>query len=269
MPSSLLRRMIATTILPPSSVIWPACDVRQTTDERFGQRTSTGCSGRIAWLYLWRCRTIIPGYPLVREARAAVAADELGEIRLLHVTYMQGTLGTRVEDQPQSIPSRLAWRLDPARGGESHVMGDIGTHAHQLLHSLRATGVAKVLADIGAVYLAESAHDTGAVIMTLTDGARGMLFASKAATGAENALKIEVYGEAGGLSWSHNDPNTLRSCAMAARQSCAHAGLRPCILSDAGQRGCRLASRRFSRGLCQSLYGLCRAGGGAAPRCCA
>lgn len=150
------------------------------------------------------------GYPLVREARAAVAADELGEIRLVHVAYLQGTLGTRVEDQPQSMPSRLAWRLDPAKGGESHVMGDIGTHAHQLLTFITRQRVATVMADIGAVIPGRTAHDTGAVIMTLTDGARGMLFVSKAATGAENALKIEVYGEAGGLSWSHNDPNTLR-----------------------------------------------------------
>lgn len=150
------------------------------------------------------------GYPMVREARAAVAAGELGPIRLVHVTYVQGTLGSRVEDQPHAIPARLAWRLDPAKGGASHVMGDIGTHAHQLATFITRQQVEQVLADVGAVLPGRTAHDTGAVIMRLSGGARGMLLASKAATGAENALSIEVYGEAGGLSWSHSDPNTLK-----------------------------------------------------------
>jgi predicted dehydrogenase len=150
------------------------------------------------------------GYPMVREARSAIAAGELGEIRLVHVAYLQGTLGTRVEDEPQSIPSRLAWRLNSAKGGTSHVMGDIGTHAHQLLTFITCQSVMSVMADVGAVIPERTAHDTGSVIVTLTNGARGVLFVSKAATGAENALRIEVYGEAGGLSWSHTDPNTLR-----------------------------------------------------------
>jgi predicted dehydrogenase len=150
------------------------------------------------------------GYPMVREARAAVAAGELGKIRLIHTTYVQGTLGTLVEEQPDTIPARLAWRLDPAKGGESHVMGDIGTHAHHLTTFITGQQIDGVLAEVGAVVPGRTAHDTGAVIMRLSGDARGVMLASKAATGAENALTIEVYGEAGGLSWSHNDPNTLK-----------------------------------------------------------
>jgi predicted dehydrogenase len=73
------------------------------------------------------------GYPMVREARATIEAGEIGPLRVLHVSYVQGSLGTRVEDQPDAMSSRLKWRLDPAKGGLSHVLGDIGTHAHQLL----------------------------------------------------------------------------------------------------------------------------------------
>lgn len=150
------------------------------------------------------------GYPMVREARAAVAAGELGPLRIVHVTYIQGSLGTRVEDNPDAMPSRLKWRLDPAKGGESHVMGDIGTHAHQLLTYVTGQSVARVMADIGAVIPGRAAHDTGSAILTLSGGAKGVFFVTKAATGAENALAIEVYGEAGGLFWEQRDANTLR-----------------------------------------------------------
>ena len=150
------------------------------------------------------------GYPMVREARAAVASGELGPIRIVHVSYVQGSLGSRVEDAPESMPSRLVWRLDPQKGGISHVMGDIGTHAHQLLTFITGQQVGRVLADVGSALPGRTAHDTGSVILTMNGGARGVLFVTKAATGAENVLTIEVYGEAGGLFWSQSDPNLLR-----------------------------------------------------------
>jgi predicted dehydrogenase len=150
------------------------------------------------------------GYPLVREARAAIAAGEIGPVRVVHVTYMQGSLGSRVEDDPAAMPARLRWRLDPAKGGISHVMGDIGTHAHQLLTYVTGERVASVLADVGAALPGRTAHDTGAAILRLGNGARGVLLASKAATGAENTIAIEVYGEAGGVYWEQANANTLR-----------------------------------------------------------
>lgn len=150
------------------------------------------------------------GYPMIREARAAIATGELGPLRVVHVTYIQGSLGTRVEADPDAMPSRLKWRLDPAKGGESHVMGDIGTHAHQLLTYVTGQTVARVMADIGAVMPGRVAHDTGSAIVTMSSGAKGVFFVTKAATGAENALVIEVYGEAGGLFWEQRDANTLR-----------------------------------------------------------
>lgn len=150
------------------------------------------------------------GYPMVREARAAIAAGEIGPLRVVHVAYVQGSLGTAVEADPEAMPKRLRWRLDPAIGGASHVLGDIGTHAHQLLTYVSGQRVAAVLADVGAVLPGRVAHDTASVIVRMEGGARGVLFATKAATGAENAMGLEVYGEAGGVSWQHAAPNELR-----------------------------------------------------------
>jgi predicted dehydrogenase len=150
------------------------------------------------------------GYPMVREARAAVAAGELGALRVVHVTYLQGSLGTRVEDDPAAMPARLKWRLDPAVGGLSHVLGDIGTHAHQLLTYVTGQRVAAVLADVGAALPGRAAHDTAAVILRMEHGARGVLFVTKAATGAENAVALDAHGEAGGLFWQQSAANELR-----------------------------------------------------------
>ena len=150
------------------------------------------------------------GYPMVREARAAVAAGEIGPVRVVHVAYVQGSLGTLVEAEPAGVPNRLRWRLDPAAGGASHVLGDIGTHAHQLLTYVTGDRVAAVLADVGAAVPGRTAHDTASVIIRMKGGARGVLFATKAATGAENSMSLEVYGEAGGLAWQQATTNELR-----------------------------------------------------------
>ena len=150
------------------------------------------------------------GYPMVREARSAIAAGEIGPLRVLQVSYVQGSLGSRVEDHPDEMPSRLKWRLDPSKGGSSHVMGDIGTHAHQLLTFVAGQQVEAVLADLGAALPNRQAHDTASVIFRLAGGARGVMFATKAATGAENAMTLEAYGEAGGVAWQHSSANELR-----------------------------------------------------------
>ncbi len=150
------------------------------------------------------------GYPLVREARAAIEAGEIGPLRIAHVTYVGGSLGTPVEDKPDEMPSRTKWRLDPAKGGVSHVLADVGTHAHQLLTFVTGKRVEAVLADVGAALPRRQAHDTASVIFRLEGGARGVIFVTKAATGAENALSIEAYGEGGGIFWEQKAANELR-----------------------------------------------------------
>ncbi len=150
------------------------------------------------------------GYPMIRQARGMVADGLLGPVHLVSVAYLQGSLATRVEDAPEAMPPRLVWRLDPARGGPSHALLDIGTHAHQLLTYVTGRNVHAVLAEVGALVPGRVAHDTGLVLLRLEGGARGVLVASKAAAGADNALALEVYGPAGGLVWEQADQNRLR-----------------------------------------------------------
>jgi predicted dehydrogenase len=51
--------------------------------------------------------------------------------------------------------------------------------------------------------------DDGNVLLKFDNGAAGVLMSSQVAAGEENALKIRVYGEKGGLEWAQHEPNTL------------------------------------------------------------
>lgn len=149
------------------------------------------------------------GYPMVRQARAMVAAGELGEVRQVNVTYAQGQLARRIEVEADA-PERLLWRLDPARGGPSPVLGDIGTHAHHLACFMLGQPLEAVAADLAAIVPGRDAHDYGGLLLRFAGGARGVMWVTQAAPGCENQLRIEIYGEEAGLAWDQNFPNQLR-----------------------------------------------------------
>lgn len=147
------------------------------------------------------------GYPMVREARAMVRAGRIGAVRLVHAEYLQAGMAAAVEALP--LTPKLRWKLDVARSGPSLVMGDIGTHAHHLAAFVVASPVVAVAADIGAIVPARTVDDTASMLWRFENGARGSCCVSQAAAGAENDIRIRVYGETGMLEWRHAEPNTL------------------------------------------------------------
>jgi predicted dehydrogenase len=146
------------------------------------------------------------GYPLVKEARARVAAGELGTVRKVVVEYPQGWLATREEDTDNK---QAAWRLDPAQAGISSCMGDIGVHAANLAEYVSGEAISEICSDLTAFVPGRTLDDDGAVLLRFENGARGILHASQICVGEENALKICVYGDRGGLEWRQQEPNTL------------------------------------------------------------
>jgi len=146
------------------------------------------------------------GYPLVKEARARIARGELGEIRKVVVEYPQGWLADRQEDTDNK---QAAWRLDPKQAGVSSCMGDIGVHAAHLAEYVSGQRISEICADLTSFVPGRKLDDDGAVLLRFGNGAKGVLHASQISVGEENAIKIYVYGENGGLSWEQQDPNTL------------------------------------------------------------
>jgi predicted dehydrogenase len=146
------------------------------------------------------------GYPLVRQAKAMVADGQLGEIRLVQVEYVQG--GKADEDDPDP-GSELPWRYDPVRGGPSLVMGDIGTHAHNLLRFITGLEVSEIAAEVGAIAPGRLVDDYAGALLRLSNGARGSFWVTQAAAGVENALGIRVSGTRGTVEWQQEIPQRL------------------------------------------------------------
>ena len=143
------------------------------------------------------------GYPLIRQARAMIAAGELGDIRVVNVEYAQDWL-TQEDDSKQA-----AWRTDPARSGLGGATGDIGTHAFNLAGFVTGLTLDKLAADLQSFVSGRALDDNGHVMLRYEGGARGMLWCSQVAPGNENGLRLRVYGDKGGLDWSQENPNQL------------------------------------------------------------
>ncbi len=145
------------------------------------------------------------GYPLVRQAREMVAAGELGEVRLVQAEYAQDWLTESVEGTGNK---QAAWRTDPAQAGAG-ALGDIGTHAFNLLSFVTGLRAQALLADLSSFGAGRRVDDNAHVLLRFEGGARGMLWASQVAPGNENGLRLRVYGTKAGLEWRQEDPNAM------------------------------------------------------------
>jgi predicted dehydrogenase len=146
------------------------------------------------------------GYPMVKQARAMIKDGALGKIRKVWVEYPQGWLSKLSEREGNA---QAAWRTDPKKSGKSGAMGDIGTHSWQLAEYVSGLKITHLCADLNIMVDGRALDDDGNVLLKFDNGAAGVLMASQVAAGEENALKIRVYGEKGGIEWSQHEPNTL------------------------------------------------------------
>lgn len=146
------------------------------------------------------------GYPMVKQAKQMVKSGVLGKIRKVYVEYPQGWLSTLLEGAGNA---QASWRTDPKKSGAAGAMGDIGTHAFNLAEYITGLQVTKMCADLNIVVEGRLLDDDGAVLLKFDNGASGVLMATQVAAGEENAVKIRVYGEKGGLEWRQEDANTL------------------------------------------------------------
>lgn len=146
------------------------------------------------------------GHAMVRQARDMVADGAVGQVRVVQVEYPQDWLTGPLEATGQK---QAAWRTDPALAGPAGCIGDIGTHAFHLACFVSGLPVERLAADLASFVDGRRLDDNAHVLLRFAGGARGMLWASQVAPGNENALRLRVYGSAGGLEWEQERPDRL------------------------------------------------------------
>ena len=174
------------------------------------------------------------GYPMVRQAREMVRAGAIGTVRKVVVEYHQGWLATALEAAGNK---QADWRTDPRRSGVAGALGDIGSHAENLVATVTGLRVQSLCADLETFVPGRRLDDDASVLLRFADGARGILLASQVAVGCDNELRLRVFGSTGTLDWRQEEPNMLVHAPLDGAR---------CVLSR-GSPGLCEAAQRASR----------------------
>jgi len=175
------------------------------------------------------------GYPMVRQAREMIRSGELGAIRLVQVEHASGWAATLLE---ASGHKQATWRTTPSIAGKSAVVGDIGTHAHHLARFVTGLEVTELSAELSTVVPGRKSDDNAHVKLRFTNGARGLMWVSMAATGNLHGQRIRVFGEKASLEWIQEQPEQLHLRPLDAPHRVLSRGCG--YLSAAAQRATRL-----------------------------
>ncbi|MDX1638454.1 MAG: Gfo/Idh/MocA family oxidoreductase [Balneolaceae bacterium] len=143
------------------------------------------------------------GYPMVKEAREMVKSGKLGTVRKIVVEYPQGWLAQPVDNKQAN------WRTDPKKAGVSSAVGDIGSHAENLVEYITGLQIESLIADINTFVEGRKLEDDANVLVHYKGGARGILYCSQVSVGEENSLRIRAYGTDAAIEWKQEDPNYL------------------------------------------------------------
>lgn len=163
---------------------------------------------------------VYTGYPMAREAREIVRRGDLGVIRKVVVEYAQGWLSRPIE---RDGDRQAGWRADPAQAGVGGCIGDIGVHAFNMAEFVSGLRVERICADLSSMVPGRVLDDDCNMLLRFAGGARGVLIASQISAGARNGMTIKVYGEKGGLCWSHERPGELALDLLDAPSQILHA----------------------------------------------
>ena len=146
------------------------------------------------------------GYPMVRQMREMIANGEIGSIQKIDVQYYQGWINSVIHDKEKRS---TVWRLDPQKAGISSCVGDIGTHAFNMIEFASGLEVKEILADLNYLYEDNKLDIDGTILVRFSDYVKGVIRSSQIATGEENNLSISIYGEKAGFKWEQENPNYL------------------------------------------------------------
>ncbi|WP_373055983.1 Gfo/Idh/MocA family protein [Zunongwangia sp. H14] len=146
------------------------------------------------------------GYPMVRQMKEMIASGAIGDIQKIDVQYYQGWINPIIHNKEERSS---IWRLDPKKSGISCCIGDIGTHAFDMIEYVSGLQVKEILADLNYMYKDNAMDIDGTVLLRFSEYVKGVLRSSQIATGEENNFAVKIYGKKGGLKWEQENPNYL------------------------------------------------------------
>ena len=146
------------------------------------------------------------GYPMIRQLREMIRNDELGDIIAVRANYIQGWLWGL---SPGVDPPRGAWKADPQKAGPSGTLGDIGTHAYQLVRYTTGLLPEEVSCNLKTYTPDRALDDYGHATIRFQTGALGLLTFSQVTHGRMNDQLLEIDGSKAAISWRQEDPNQL------------------------------------------------------------
>ena len=153
------------------------------------------------------------GYPMIRQAREVIERGDLGDLRLIHVEYIQDWLS---EDLESEGIKQAEWRTDPKQAGAGGAIGDIGTHAFNLVGFTTQKQVERLSAQLYSFVKGRRLDDNAHVILDYAGGTKGVLLATQVAPGYENEIRLRVSGTKGSIEWSQSSSNYLRYSPLGA-----------------------------------------------------
>lgn len=146
------------------------------------------------------------GYPMVRQMRDMIANGVIGDVQKIDAQYYQGWINPIIHDKEKRANT---WRLNPEKSGISCCIGDIGTHAFDMIEYVSGLKVQSLLADLNYLYADNKMDIDGTVLIRCKDNVKGVIRTSQIATGEENNFTVQIYGKKGGLKWQQENPNYL------------------------------------------------------------
>lgn len=147
------------------------------------------------------------GYPAVRQGREMIRSGKIGKILHVRVAHPEDWV---IASVGQKKGAMAGWRFNPEIVGNSLCVGDLGSHAEQLLVQFTGLEIKRVLAMFDT-YPEDLPLETNAtVLLDLGDGITGQLWASQIAIGRECSPYIFVMGTDGALEWHHETPDILK-----------------------------------------------------------
>lgn len=146
------------------------------------------------------------GYPMVRQMREMITNGEIGNVQKVDVQYYQGWINSIIHNEEKRSST---WRLDPEKSGISCCVGDIGTHAFDMIEFVSGLQIKEILADLNYLYKDNRMDIDGTILLRFTDYVKGVIRTSQIATGEENNFTVSIYGDKAGLKWEQENPNYL------------------------------------------------------------